>query len=130
MAAGDFFTDADMAELRAVASSAQASTAIIRRQSNTADGMGGFTQSRVAVGTVPCHVYAANQGQGRERVSGGQVISKAEWIVGVPFGTDVTETDWIDVSDTTYLVEGIDSGTTWAAELKCMTTTLNREQRA
>ena len=128
MATGDFFSDADMAELRAVATDAMGGSAVIRRQQLTPDGMAGFTEAYVAVGTVACHVWDAKRTH--ESIVGARIISQSMWYVSVPHDTDVRETDLIDVSSVTYQVTGVPSVVTWKAELRVEAVTHNREQRA
>lgn len=125
---GEFFSDVDMAELQEVAESAMSGTLVIKRPVRTGDGMGGYTEVYTPVGTVPCHIWRDRYG--RERVTGGQVMSIAEWYVAVPVGTDIRETDYGEYNGVvTYQITHVPDGVTWNPHIRCEAITLNRELR-
>lgn len=125
----DFFSAADLTELRAVADSAMAGTLVIKRQTNALDGMGGFTDTYVAVGTVTAHVWRTKEAN--EMVAGAMVQSKVEWNIAVPFNTDIREIDYGEYNGTVTLqIVSVEKPTTWQAHLKCGAITLNRELRS
>jgi len=123
----DFFSAADLTELRAVADSAMAGTLVIRRQARSSNGMGGFSTTYPAVGTVICHIWPTRQPD--EVVSGARVVSRAEWNLGVPFGTDIRETtDWGEYNGTVTLqIVSVQKPVTWQAQIMCQAITVNRE---
>lgn len=124
----DFFSATDLTELRGVATSAMAGTLVIKRPTRTSDGMGGFTEAYGAVGTVTCHIWRTREAN--EMVAGAMVQSKAEWYVGVPFGTDIREIDRAEYNGTTtYQIVHVPKDVTWQAQLRCEAVTLNRELR-
>jgi hypothetical protein len=125
---GDFFSAADLVELRAVALSAMAGTLVIKRPTRSADGMGGFSESYVAMGTVACHIWPARYSN--EQVAGAQVQSIANWRVAVPVGTDIREIDYGQYNGTaTYQIIAVPKDVTWAAHIECDAVTYNRELR-
>lgn len=125
---GTFFGTADMDELEDVALSAMSGSAVIRRQTRTASGMGTYSESYPAVGTVPVHIWRTQEVS--SRVAGAQVNSIAEWFIAVPNGTDLRETtDWIVYEDTTYQIVHVPVGVTWNPHLRAEAITNNRELR-
>ena len=124
----DFFSTTDLTELRAAANSAMSGTLVIKRPVRTPDGMAGFTEAYVAVGTVACHIWRTKEAS--EMVAGAMVQSKAEWYVAVPVGTDIREIDYgVYNGITTYQIVDVPKDTTWQAHLQCGAMTLNRELR-
>lgn len=123
----DFFSAADLVELREAAESAMAGTLVIRRQVRASNGMGGYSTTYPAVGTVTCHIWRTKEAN--EVVTGAMVRSKAEWFVGVPYGTDIRETtDWGEVNGTvTMQIVHVQQATTWQAQTLCEAITYNRE---
>lgn len=125
----DFFSTADLTELRGVATSAMSGTLIIKRPVRSADGMGGFSEAYTAVGTVACHIWRTRVAN--EITAGAMVQSRAEWYIGVPFGTDIREIDYGEYNGTTtYQIVHVPKDTTWQAQLRCEAVTLNRELRS
>lgn len=121
-----FFDANDLADLQAVAESAMGGTLVIRRQTNTPNGMGGFSTTYPAVGTVPCHIWRTKEAS--EIVAGARVVSKGEWFVAVPAGTDIRETtDWGVCDGVTYQIVHVPAGVTWQGHLRCEAITYNRE---
>lgn len=125
---GEFFSDADMAELQTVAESAMSGTLVIKRPVRTSDGMGGYTEVYTPVGTVPCHIWRTREAN--EIVSGAMVQSKADWYVAVPVGTDIREIDYGEYNGiTTYQIIHVPLDVTWNPHIRCEAITLNRELR-
>lgn len=124
----DFFSAADMAEFEDVAASAMAGTLVIKRETRTGDGIGGFTTAFLPVGTVSCHIWRFRYGD--EYVTGAQVQSRAQWYVAVPNGTDIREIDICDYNGTvTYQITSVPLGVTWNPQIQCEAVTYNRELR-
>lgn len=123
-----FFDASDLAELQAVGESAMAGTLVIRRQTRTSNGMGGFSTTYPPVGTVPVHIWRTKEAT--ELVAGARVQSVAEWYLGVPVGTDIRETtDWGECNGITYQVIHVPKGTTWQGHLRAEAITHNNELR-
>lgn len=114
--------------MRLVEQSAMSGTAVIRRPTNTPDGTGSFIESLMAIGTVPCDVWAVSQ-RLSEAVGGGQVLSRGDWYITVPFGTDVKATDIIDVGSKSFEVTFVPNGATWQSALRVEANSYNEEQR-
>ena len=90
-------TAAELAEMRSVQVLAQAGTCVITRGTLTADGMGGYTQSRAAVGTVTGRVWPASE-SGAERLIADRITEADAWIITIPQGTDVVAKDRVSES--------------------------------
>lgn len=121
-------TAAELAVMRTVEQSAMSSTAVIKRVTNTPDGTGSFTESFAAVGTVVCDVWPASLSVG-ERVSGGQIVSRGEWYITIPYGTDVKAFDIIDVGSKSFEVTFVPNGSSWQTAMRVEANSYNEEQR-
>lgn len=121
-------TAAELAAMRTVEQSAMSGTAVIRRATNTPDGTGSFTESLAAIGTVSCDVWAVSQ-RLNEAVGGAQILSRGDWYITVPYGTDVKATDIIDVGSKSYEVVFVPNGSTWQTALRVEANSYNEEQR-
>lgn len=119
-------TAAELAAMRTVEQSAMSSSAVIRRATNTPDGTGSFTEVLAPIGTVNCDVWAVSQ---RETVGGEQILSRGEWYITIPFGTDVKASDIIDVGSKSYEVTFVPSGASWQTALRVEANSYNEEQR-
>ena len=96
-------TAAEVAEMRSTQVLAQAGTCVITRGALTADGMGGFTQTWSAAGTVSCRVMPATE-SGAERLISDRITEADAWVITVPQGTDVVAKDRIAESGRTFEV--------------------------
>lgn len=96
-------TAAELADMRSVQVLAQAGTCVITRGTLTSDGMGGFTQSWAAVGTVTGRVWPSTE-SGAERLIADRITEADAWIITVPQGTDVVAKDRITESGRTFEV--------------------------
>lgn len=121
-------TAAELAAMRTVEQSAMSGTAVIKRVTNTPDGTGSFTEAFAAVGTVVCDVWPADRSMG-EPVSGGQIVSRGEWYITIPFGTDVKASDIINVGAKSYEVTFVPNGATWQTAMRVEANTYNEETR-
>lgn len=90
--------DADLSAMRMVQEGTFDLTATNMRKTLVPDGAGGQIETPVAVATVACRV-AVNATLSGELVVGGKLTSDQTFLVTEPYGTDVRETDWIEVSD-------------------------------
>ena len=120
-------TAAELAVMRTVEQSAMSSTAVIKRVTNTPDGTGSFTESFAAIGTVVCDVWAVSQRV--EVIGGAQILSRGDWYITVPYGTDVKATDIIDVGSKSFEVTFVPSGATWQTAMRVEANTFNEENR-
>lgn len=96
-------TAAELAEMRSVQVLAQASTCVITRRTLASDGMGGFTETWVAAGTVSGRVWPAQE-SGAERLIADRITEADAWIITLPHGTDVVAKDRIVESSRTFEV--------------------------
>lgn len=119
---------AELAAMRTVEQSAMSGTAVIRRATNTPDGTGSFTESLAAIGTVSCDVWAVSQ-RLNEAVGGDQILSRGDWYITIPYGTDVKATDIIDVGSKSYEVVFVPNGASWQTALRVEANSYNEEQR-
>ncbi|MDQ5960159.1 MAG: Head-tail adaptor protein [Pseudomonadota bacterium] len=93
----------ELAAMRATQAEALPGTAVISRNSPTSDGMGGWTDAWVAVGTVDARLAAAQE-SGAERLIADRIVGLDAWIITTPQGTDVTERDRVVIDSRTFEV--------------------------
>ena len=122
-----FLTDAEIAAMRTVEEAAMSGTAVIRRPTNTPDGTGSFTESFAAIGTVVCDVWAVSQRV--EVIGGAQIISRGDWYITIPYGSDVKATDIIDVGSKSYEVTFVPNGASWQTAIRVEANSYNEEHR-
>lgn len=96
-------TAAELADMRSVQAEAMAGTAVISRKTLTADGMGGFTETWSAAGTVSCRVWPARE-SGAESLIADRITEADAWVITVPYATDVTAKDRIVADGRTFEV--------------------------
>ena len=96
-------TAAELAEMRSVQVEAMAGTCVITRRTLASDGMGGFTETWAAAGTVTGRVWPATE-SGAERLIADRITEADAWIITVPQGTDVVAKDRIVESGRTFEV--------------------------
>lgn len=105
--AAPIVTTSQLAMMRAVAERALPGTAAIHRRTLTTDNVGGWADSYSSVGTVACRL--AFQGTKTEPTlvdmeEGGTVKTEQRWIITLPYGTDIRETDRIVTGGSTFVV--------------------------
>jgi head-tail adaptor len=123
-------TATELSAMREIEESVLSSTGIIKRRTLTADGMGGYTESWAAVGTVDCDVWQISQRGDRERTTeGAQPISKADWFITVPYDTDLVAADRMEISSRTFEVTFVPNDSSWLTALRAEAVTYNEEQR-
>lgn len=121
---------AELAAMRDIEELVMPSTGVIERYGLTSDGIGGFTEAWAAVGTVSCDLWPVNQREERERFrSGGQIISKSDWFVTVPFDTNITAADRIVVDGRSFEIVFVPSDRSWSTALRCEAVAHNEERR-
>lgn len=96
-------TAAELAAMRSVQVEAMAGTCVITRRTLASDGMGGFTETWAAAGTVTGRVWPAQE-SGAERLIADRITEADAWIITVPQGTDVVAKDRITESGRTFEV--------------------------
>ena len=96
-------TAAELADMRSVQAQAMAGTAVVSRKTLTADGMGGFTETWSAAGTVSCRVWPARE-SGAESLIADRITEADAWVITVPYATDVTAKDRIVADGRTFEV--------------------------
>lgn len=96
-------TAAEVAEMRTIQAMALPGTAVISRRTLAADGMGGFTESWAAVGTVTCRVGPASE-SGAERMIADRITETDAWVLTLPAETSVLAKDRIVAEGRTFEV--------------------------
>lgn len=94
---------AELADMRTVQAEAMAGTAVISRKTLTTDGMGGFTETWAASGTVTCRVWPATE-SGAESLIADRITESDAWVITVPYATDVTAKDRVVADGRTFEV--------------------------
>lgn len=80
-------------------------TADIRRPQTASDGAGGTKTTWQTVATTPCRIGAVSSSD--ERVVGAQVAAQASYTLSVPAGTDVRNTDRLQVGSRLFDVKAV-----------------------
>lgn len=86
-------TAAETAKMVATLTASLPDTVYLSRSTTAADGIGGVTDSWANVGTVSARVSPDNRGS--DSISGGEVTNASPWVVTLPAGTSVLDTDRI-----------------------------------
>lgn len=86
-------------------------TVVLSRLTRTGDGQGGFTASYAASGTVSCRLSPIDNGD--EGVVADRVAEVDKWMLTVPAGTDVIETDRAVHAGVTYEIEHVRTRVPW-----------------
>jgi hypothetical protein len=98
-------TTGQLARMRADANRLLDKTATIFRRTLIDDGRGGQRADySTKVGEdVACRLSATSvRGRARDAVKGEKIEAAEGWIVSLPVGTDVEETDRLEIDDVTY----------------------------
>lgn len=124
-----FFSPATVDQLTALEESSMPESAIIRRSTPVDDGGGGTTELVSFLGPYPCHVRAGRLQRG-EILVGGQLQGQVPSTIALPKGTDVRESDRINVNGavvstdfvggTTYEVMAIYAPESYQTALSCL----------
>lgn len=88
--------EAELAVIRKVALQALPDSAQILRPTEVDDGSLGSSTELAILSSVPCRVSESRQG--REVVIGGSAVSAGNVVVRLPYGTDISESDQIQVT--------------------------------
>jgi hypothetical protein len=103
--AGQLLSPRQLDRMRRVANRLLPDTAAILRRTLADDGEGGKESSYAQVGTAACRLSAVNVAtRARDRATGGRIEPAEGWIVSLPVGTDVRETDRLTIKGVTYEV--------------------------
>ena len=86
-------TATEIATMAATLTASLPGTVYLSRSTTTADGMGGVTDAWANVGTVSARVSPS--GAGDDSIAGGEVTNASPWVVTLPAGTSVLDTDRI-----------------------------------
>lgn len=94
-------TAAELAEMRSTQEEAMPGTCVISRKTLASDGMGGFTETWAAAGTVTGRVWPATE-SGAERLIADRITEADAWVITLPHGTDVVAKDRIVEGSRTF----------------------------
>lgn len=120
----DFLTSADLTRLRATLATSLVGSATVQRNTTTADGMGGVSNSWANLATgVTCRV--AERMSATERVVAERLTSDVPWLVILPTSQDVTAKDRLSVSSVTYEVLAVNTGRVFEVGRRCLCRVLN-----
>lgn len=123
-------TAAELAGMRKAQEQFMPGTAVIERAVLAPDGMGGYVEGWLAVGTVPARLYPQDRRAVAESVGGAQVLSVTRWFVTMPFATDVHASDRLHISGRTYEVQEVNNGEMYQTAVRCEVVSHNEESRA
>ena len=115
--------------MKATQARALPGTAIVVRNSGSADGMGGFLDSWAAVGTVAARLAPSDRTPA-ERIAGEEVASILDWDITVPIGTDVTVKDRITIAGRTFEIQGVNDDEGFGSALRITAVSHNDELRS
>lgn len=97
-------TPVDLTAMRAQQAAALPDTATLYRKTRSVDDTGGVIVVRAAVVTVACRV---TRDRPREVAQGAQAVLLADWIVTLPYDTDVQPDDDIETGGRTLRCVGL-----------------------
>lgn len=119
---------ADLSWMRDVQQQAMPNTSVvIYRMVATPDGMGGFSETWAAVGTVDGRIYSMNSRAFAEQDAGGQLVSTTRWYGTLPTGTDVTARDQLGANGRKWLVVSVNNDQDWQTACRCELQALNED---
>jgi SPP1 family predicted phage head-tail adaptor len=94
---------AELADMRTVQAQAMTGTCVISRKTLIADGMGGYTETWAAAGTVSGRVWPASE-SGAESLIADRITESDAWVITVPYATDITAKDRVVADGRTFEV--------------------------
>jgi hypothetical protein len=120
VAIGDGLSDAELASIRSASEAWMPDTAFILRNSGTANSIAGREMAWGTIGTTTCRIRPLSSGgdAGFEAERQSAVVSDGEWEIVVPFGTDVTVEDCIEVGGVAYQVKAHDGHRSTRADIR------------
>jgi len=102
-------------------------TAIIYRAGTaTPNGIGGFTDSYSAVGTVMCDAWIRRSNQKENASYANQDMGIADWYITVPYDTDILESDIVVIDNKSFDIESVPLKQSLSSALRC--TAISRNQ--
>lgn len=122
-------TATELADMQTVEESVMSSSAVIVRFGTASDGMGGFTETWAAVGTVDCDLWPINRNVREQPTDGGQIISRADWYITMPFDADVTAKDRVTIDSRTFEILFVPNDESWATAKRVEAISYNEELR-
>ena len=119
---------ADLTWMRETQASAMPNgTVIVSRMGTVADGMGGFNESWLPVGTALGRIYSMNSRAFAEQEAGGQLTSTTRWYATLETGTDVTARDNLAANGRKWLVVSVNNDQDWQTAVRCELQSLNED---
>jgi hypothetical protein len=100
-------------------------TAIISPRTLLLDGQGGETWSYAAGGTFPARLSPESSLRQAEAVAAGRVAEMSSWMLTLPAGTLITETDQVLYDGVTYEVNEVMTRVPWELSRRCRLTELD-----
>jgi hypothetical protein len=97
----------DIASCRHVADAFLPGTAVILTQGMTSDGQGGYVDAYNASGTVAARLASERLRGDVESSAGGRLAEVGSWVLTVPAGTTVGETDRVRFDSIVYEVSEV-----------------------
>ena len=113
-------TAAELASIRADIAELLPDTCIIITVTNTADGQGGYTQGTAAAGTVDCRLDAKiiNSLRSSERLAAGGIQPFHQFILTVPYDTNITPDNIVQKGTEVYNVISVDADKSWKGAVR------------
>lgn len=97
----------DLKKMRADQEKMMTETVYVQSRVKVPDGAGGYTETLSTMATVKGRI-APNSQAGRESVIGGKVTSIAEYVITLPWDTEVSESNQLQIAGTQYEVVKIE----------------------
>lgn len=112
-------SSSELTSIRNLEETWMASTAVIWRDTLSDDGIGGKTQTPVAIGTVSCDLWEVVSEGEESSFNANQDIAVNEWFITVPYDTDITESDYIIIDSQTFDIEFVPKNQSLNTALRC-----------
>lgn len=119
-------TSAELEWMRETENSAMGSLGTIHRATFGTSVLGNQQESWSAVGTVVCDVWPVERDVEEVNTDVGD-ISEGLYYISVPYDTDVTFQDIIDIDNISYQVEFVPKSVTWQTNLRLHARNINQE---
>lgn len=111
-------TAGELAYMREELSLALPDTAVIQSVGRASDGMGGGTETWTASGTVSCRVAPRQSTRGSEAGRADAQAAVNDWIITLPHGSTVTETNRVVTGGVTYEITRCRSPRSWQLDMR------------
>lgn len=116
----------DLQFMIATENQAMSSTATIYRPTTSAGALGNTIEQWANIGTCNCDIWPISRFD-REKSSGNQEISKGEFYISVPVGTDVTIEDMLKIDNITYQITFVPLAQSWLTNIRLEARNYNAE---